>query len=243
LGNIHPIPLADRINLKLLELPGNLVLNKILQSHLGGFGLANPIDDILIQPVEWFQSFVDNVPYGLGLIDENLNIVLINRQAQIAFSAFGEAIKSTSLKNGKVIHSPQMTRLISAVRQALNGQLVLFHERDEQLAIAVAPFGLSNGQTGVMLTTERIGSCDTLTLMCYGRMLGLTHAEVRVLAKLTEGEGPETVAEGLAISIATVRSHIRSILCKTEASNMRSLLLRLSKLPPLTLCLANGALN
>jgi DNA-binding CsgD family transcriptional regulator len=222
------------------------VLNQTLQNHpISSISLTSPLQGYFIQPAEWFQAFVDNVPYGLGLIDENLNIVLINRQAQIAFSAFGEAIHGTSLMKGNVGLSPQMTRLISAIRQAKKGtrQLVLFHDRDEQLAIAVAPFGLINGQQGVMLTTERIGSCDTLSLMCYGKMLGLTHGEVRVLAKLTEGEGPETVAEGLAISLATVRSHIRSILCKTEASSIRALLLRLSKLPPLTLLLENGALN
>jgi DNA-binding NarL/FixJ family response regulator len=52
-----------------------------------------------------------------------------------------------------------------------------------------------------------------------GRLLLLTRSERRVLYHLTTGATAIEIAEKLVLSLATVRSHIRSILRKLEVSS------------------------
>jgi DNA-binding NarL/FixJ family response regulator len=189
----------------------------------------------------WLQSLLDKVPYGLGVISCSLEILLINRNAEKGFEAFGEKLDAVDCLQKRNL-SVQMERLARAVMQATTGsrQMVLFSRAGEQLAIAVSPFQLDDGNVGALLTTESINQSDSLSLLCYGRLLGLTSTEIKVIEKLLQGAGPESAAAGLSISIATVRSHIRSILSKTESSCLRTLLLRLAKLPPLALDIQSG---
>jgi DNA-binding CsgD family transcriptional regulator len=193
--------------------------------------------------LSWFQALADNVSYGIGLVSINLEVIFINKQAKITLATYGESIAHNSLLN---CGSPtsQMTRLITAVRQARDGtkQIVLFQKETHQCAIAVSPIELGFGKTYVLITPERINNCDRLSLMSYGRMLGLTNAEIRVLERLSDGQGPTEVAQTLQVSVPTIRTHIKSILGKTNSACLRSLLLRVSKLPPLSINAGSGSI-
>jgi len=59
--------------------------------------------------------------------------------------------------------------------------------------------------------TDRKGSCGPPQMLA---LLKLTSSERRVLYYLTTGESAHDIAEDLVVSLATVRSHIRSILRK-----------------------------
>ncbi|MGB7051810.1 MAG: helix-turn-helix transcriptional regulator, partial [Acidimicrobiales bacterium] len=65
-------------------------------------------------------------------------------------------------------------------------------------------------------------------------LLKLTGAERRVLFHLTTGRSPQTIANELVVSLATVRSHIRSVLRKLGVrSQLAAVALATSRaLPP-----------
>jgi DNA-binding CsgD family transcriptional regulator len=77
----------------------------------------------------------------------------------------------------------------------------------------------SNGEAGRGDTTG--GQCDNSIQRAdrMGRLLLLTKSERRVLYHLTTGATAIEIAENLVLSLATVRSHIRSILRKLEVSS------------------------
>ena len=54
----------------------------------------------------------------------------------------------------------------------------------------------------------------------------LTDREAAVLRRLVEGESPKSIARSDAISITTVRGHIRNILAKLEVNSQREALAR-----------------
>jgi DNA-binding CsgD family transcriptional regulator len=182
------------------------------------------------------RNLMDTVSHGIGLIDTDLKVLLVNRHAQSTMRRFGEELSTEcSLNAGS--YSAQMAKLIQAVRQAHKGirQLVLLQYREEQLAVALSPVELALGHTIALLTTERVDSCDYLSLVAFGRAFELTQAEIRVLEALGRGQDPADAATTLKITVSTIRTHIRSIIGKTGASCLRSLLLRVSKLPPLSI--------
>jgi DNA-binding CsgD family transcriptional regulator len=191
--------------------------------------------------LNWLQTLVENVSYGLGVIDNDLNVLLINQHACNALKIYDEEIKIGQSIFGNR-SSPQMGRLINAIRQARDGnrQLVLFRKGIKQLAIAVSPIELTSSRYGVLLTTELVGSCDPVSLMNYGQMLGLTRTEIRVLEKLAQSHNPTAAAQELSIAVPTIRSHIKSILDKTDSSCLRALLVRVSRLPPLSNSVRQG---
>ena len=78
-------------------------------------------------------------------------------------------------------------------------------ELPSQLMNALAP---SDSPDHHSLNNERLG-----------RLLLLTRSERRVLYHLTTGATAIEIAEKLVLSLATVRSHIRSILRKLEVSS------------------------
>jgi DNA-binding CsgD family transcriptional regulator len=182
------------------------------------------------------RSLMDTVSHGIGLIDTDLKVLLVNKHAQATMKRFGEELSTESSLNAGS-YSSQMAKLIKAVRQAHKGirQLVLLQYREEQLAVALSPVELALGQTIALLTTERVDSCDYLSLVAFGRAFELTQAELRVLAALGRGQDPADAAIALKITVSTIRTHIRSMIGKTGASCLRSLLLRVSKLPPLSI--------
>ena len=68
----------------------------------------------------------------------------------------------------------------------------------------------------------------------YQQTFSLTAAETRLADALLMGQSPQEYADRTKVSIATVRTQIRALLTKTGASNMRTLLILLAKLPNAT---------
>ncbi|GAU66455.1 putative two-component response regulator [Streptomyces sp. NBRC 110611] len=93
--------------------------------------------------------------------------------------------------------------LISAVRAAANGDAVL-----------------SPGVTGTVIQRMlRGGAASAVTTGPDQRLAGLTNREREVLAMLGEGLSNLEISERLGISVGTVKSHVRSILDKTDSDS------------------------
>lgn len=59
----------------------------------------------------------------------------------------------------------------------------------------------------------------------------LSQAEARVLAHLTDDDGPVQIAGRLGISVSTVRTHLEHMQQKTDASGIRQLATRVLRMP------------
>lgn len=198
-------------------------------------------------------AFLNESQHGLVVVDRKMTVLACNQIADAYFTLCGEPI---AVGHRFIdIQSPQVSRLVASVKQAHEGfrSMVLLCKEHHEVSIAVSPFTLEfarsndvasrlEGQRVALLTTQRTQLCDALSVRCYGQLLGLTDSELKVLLQLVDGQDPSTAAANLALSVTTIRSHIKSILAKSDASCIRSLLLRIAKLPPLKSGLA-GSVN
>lgn len=74
---------------------------------------------------------------------------------------------------------------------------------------------------------------EGIGLQLYASHCGLTGAECRVLALLSEGWHATEIAQRLGVANSTVLSHVSAIRAKTACRSVRQLLHRLAALPPL----------
>jgi hypothetical protein len=198
-------------------------------------------DIVLNAAPVWLRSLLDDVGFGVLILDRQLNVCFINEDAKVTLSAIGivDVVIGTIVtasNREKPSHSYDSKFIVNA-KLAVTGlrKLVIFGDRENQIAIAMSPIKLEGQSTafGVIVTMERKSVCETISLWAYGKVQGLTPGELKVLQQLTNGQDPADVAKTLKISVATVRTHIRSMVNKTDSSCMRGLLLKVAKLPPI----------
>jgi DNA-binding CsgD family transcriptional regulator len=193
----------------------------------------------------WLKCLLNDVGFGILILDPELTVCFCNDSARVAIVAAGfESLLRPVEKMASDINDsveskdrPDVKQFLSCARLAVKGQrkLILLGEGENQIAAALSPINLGEqySQHGVLVTTERKTVCETISLWAYGRVQGLTSGELKVLDHLATGQGPKAVADSLKISVTTVRTHIKSIISKTESSGLRDLLLKVAKLPPI----------
>ncbi len=191
----------------------------------------------------WLKCLLNDVGFGILILDPELRVCFCNDSARVALNSVGfDSVLCDDLEmdsdepaSGKV--RADIKKFLSCARLAVTGQrkLILLGQGDIQIAAALSPINLGEHyrQHGVLVTTERKTVCETISLWAYGRVQGLTAGELKVLDFLANGHEPKEVANNLKISVTTVRTHIKSIISKTESSSLRNLLLRVAKLPPI----------
>jgi hypothetical protein len=197
------------------------------------------------QAPSWLRCLLNDVGFGILILDPDLKPCFCNDTADLALRSAGYAslIEAPSAEvtaqEGK--DRVDIRKFIACARLAAKGQrkLILLGHGERQIAAAFAPIHLGEEfeRQGVLVTIERKTVCEVLSLWAYGRVQGLTSGELKVLDFLAKGQEPKLVATSLKISVTTVRSHIKSILNKTEEPTIRGLLLRIAKLPPIRPCL------
>ncbi len=98
------------------------------------------------------------------------------------------------------------------------------------IAVSAMPYRWS-GRSLYLVSFAKPALVSSVTLDYLGRTHNLTPSECEVLRMLGEGRVPKQIAHARSVSLATVRSQIRSVLGKTGAQSISSLLLRLASLP------------
>ena len=115
-------------------------------------------------------------------------------------------------------------RVLAAICAGADGYLLkssTSHELIAQLDLVVrhgAP--ISTAIAGTVLRLVREGNDDRLGTRELPRDLGLTQRQLTVLGSLVEGLSYREIGERLAISIDTVRSHIRQIYSALQVHNV-----------------------
>ncbi len=203
-------------------------------------GQVTKDDEYNAAPI-WLRSLLNDVGFGVLILDQELKICFSNDDAKVSLLSIGidqDAFERMlapkySINNG----TGNLAKFLTNARQASKGlrKLVIFSDQYNQVALAMSPILLDGRpfEFGVMVSMERKAVCETSSLWAYGKVQGLTPGELKVLQQLANGEEPKLVAKNLKISVTTVRSHIRSMVSKTESSCMRGLLMKVAKLPPI----------
>jgi DNA-binding CsgD family transcriptional regulator len=204
-----------------------------------------------IEPIEmesafiplWLSRVIESVAFGMAVLDTHRRVLMCNSTAREALADCGLAMTL-----GKVVPwvtTPQGDRVQRALLQSTEGwrRMLILKSDDEypsdnpdeekKLIVSLSPITLDDGQSGILLTTEKSAVCSAQTIASYANLYGLTASETNVLGQLAHGFSPDLVANRLNISIATIRSHIKGILLKTNCSCVRTLLVKVAKLPPM----------
>lgn len=185
---------------------------------------------------DWLRALLDDVGYGIMILDTQLRVVFCNDSAK---GVLRDAGLSTLMEvsGGSRYYESACREFRSSAALASQGQrkLILVGDQNQQFAFAFSPLRIGDSATqgAVLVTTEKRRVCEALSLWAYGRVQGLTATEIRVLEELATGHEPKSVAGRLNVSVTTIRTHIKSMLEKTDCSSMRDLLLRISRLPPI----------
>jgi DNA-binding CsgD family transcriptional regulator len=103
---------------------------------------------------------------------------------------------------------------------------------NDGLQTAGYPFVLSNAELVVLVTPQRRDKA--ISAASLKTLFGLTPAEARLAHQLAKGVSVEDYADAAAISVATVRTQLRSILGKTGESRLQDLVRMLGRLPALS---------
>jgi DNA-binding CsgD family transcriptional regulator len=135
----------------------------------------------------------------------------------------------------------QLLATIDDARRRGLRRLLTLGKREAALSIAVTPMPRGDDDTdAVLLVFGKRSVCADLSAYWFGRAHGLTQAECGVLQRLCEGLGPTQIARRHAVAVSTVRSQLASVRAKTAARDLRELVNRVAKLPPLVRALGSG---
>jgi DNA-binding CsgD family transcriptional regulator len=184
---------------------------------------------------------LDDIDYGVILVDGSGEILLANRTARSEL----EASSRIRFRNNKLSGmAPKAAFAIErAITDAKNGsrQLVEIASSRGSLMLAFAPLfdtedhrQAPDGCTAraVMVLMGKREALSPASLAEFARIHGISNAEQRLLPAICEGASIKEMARRQGISTCTVRAHLKSIRHKTGAPSLRPLMLQLMALPP-----------
>lgn len=198
------------------------------------------------QATQWFGSMLDEIDYGMVLLDDRLEVLHANHVALQELDEHhplriaGSALRAKRLGDQAVLNEA----LQSAADRGLR-RLLQVGESPHLVNVAVvplAPAGIGHAAAMLVMLGKRV-VCGELAVQWFARNHALTHAETRVLLALCDGREPSDIACAQGTSLHTVRTQISSVRAKTGASNIRSLLRQVAMLPPLVSALRHAARN
>jgi DNA-binding CsgD family transcriptional regulator len=189
----------------------------------------------------WFSLMLDEIDYGLVLLDAQGKLLHANHAARAELDAehplqlLGWELLPRTLKDQQALHEA----LEAASQRALR-RLLTLGEGAGRCSVAVVPLAAPQGSAGaVLLVLSKRQMCEALSVQWFARTHKLTQTESRVLAALCNGVAPSAIASEHQVGIATVRTQIGSIREKTGATSIRDLVSKVAVLPPLVSVLRN----
>lgn len=184
----------------------------------------------------WLAATLDEIDYGLLLLDDHAQVLHINRTARDELDAdhplqlLGPELRARHPRDVAPLHAA----LDGAVRRGLR-KLLTLGEDAAAVGISVVPLGTfgQNGRSATLVMLGKRRVVGELAVQAFARAHGLTPGETRVLVALCDGLRPARAAALHGVAISTVRSQIGSIRVKTGAASIRDLLHKVAALPPL----------
>ena len=191
-----------------------LLRNLSAFTHTDSYACASP----LLHSAHGARARGNAAPWDVVLTDMELpdkNGVELTRELKALFPELRVILLT-------VFDEP--ARVLAAICAGADGYLLkssTSQELIDQLGLVVrhgAP--ISTAIAGTVLRLAREGNNDRLGTRALPHDLGLTQRQLAVLGNLVEGLSYREVGERLAISIDTVRSHIRQIYAALQVHNV-----------------------
>ena len=187
-------------------------------------------------PVTLLAMALDEVDYGIALVDGEAQVLHMNRRARRVLQADGplqvadERLRTLDERDHAQLHEG----LSAAAGKGLRRLLSLGRGDARQVA-ALVP--VQPGTAALLLGRSQV--CEDLTLQCFARSHQLSPTETRVLAALGSGVSPSALARAHGVKMSTVRTQIRAIRDKTGVDSITGLVRLVAALPPIVGALAH----
>lgn len=187
----------------------------------------------------WPAEMLDQLDYGLLIVRRDLSLVHANVPARSRLRLPDNPLSLRSVGPHWPADDAGLRRLAQATQAAADRMLrstVQLHVGKEPIVLSVIPLRQRDerGQVLTLLALERERICTPLALEAFGRLQGLTAAEVGVLAELCAGREPMAIARKLGVSLSTVRTHVVAARTKLGVRSMREMLIGVARLPPIS---------
>jgi DNA-binding CsgD family transcriptional regulator len=198
----------------------------------------------------WLASMLDEVDYGMLLVDAEAQVLHINHCAQNELDAHHPLqLMGRSLR----AHLPQdVAPLYDALAGAQRGlrRLLPLGQGARRVYVSVVPvstlpgdphMGIANPDDpasnnpprAALLVMGKQELCSSLSVRGFARCHHLTNTETRVLQLVCDGVPPGRIAQLQGVALCTVRTQISSIRGKTASASIRQLVQQVAVLPPL----------
>ena len=186
----------------------------------------------------WLASMLDEVDYGMLLVDAEAQVLHINHSAQHELdSEHPLQLLGSSLR----AHLPQdVAPLYDALAGAQRGlrRLLPMGQGAQRICVSVVPVAAGYQSSAALdystlLVLGKREVCSPLSVRGFARCHALTPTETRVLELLCEGTLPNCIAQLQGVAVSTVRTQIGSVRAKTGAASIRQLVHQVAVLPPL----------
>jgi len=196
-------------------------------------------------PWRWLSAALDEIDYGMLLIDQNGHPLHVNQLARGELDAehplqlIGQELRARLARDVTTLNAA----LHGALRRGLR-KLLTLGEGPQQVSVSVVPLGAPAGDGAGQAALVTLGKRQVggeLAVQGFARIHHLTPGETRVLTALCRGAPPAEIAAEYGVKICTVRTQIGCIRVKTGAPSIRALVRQVAVLPPLLGVLRHAA--
>jgi DNA-binding CsgD family transcriptional regulator len=190
----------------------------------------------------WLAAVLDEIDYGLVLLDGDAHVVHLNQAARIELGGTHPLQRQGGEIRARRPHDESvLADAFDAARRGLRRKLVL-GDTGHRANVALVPLAGPNGAgSATLLMLSKREVCETLSVEGFARCHRLTGAETRVLIELCRGTPPGEIANELGVAVSTVRTQIGNVRLKTGAASIRALVRQVAVLPPLVSVLRHAA--
>jgi DNA-binding CsgD family transcriptional regulator/PAS domain-containing protein len=199
----------------------------------------------LERKAEAAADVLEQLPYGVVLLDASCRTLLVNRAAAALFHTTKSLqLTSRGLIAMAYVENKRLQSLIHGVIQARNGDArhsgggitISRGSHQRPLSLLVTPLRTQSLHIGKCIPVMAIFLSDPdskplpMTEL-FAQLYGLTRAEARLAHELVCGFSLKEASEHLGVMPSTLRSHLKSIFAKTNTAR-QSDLIRLLLLTP-----------
>ncbi len=216
----------------------------------------------------WLASMLNEVDYGMLLVDADAQVLHINQTAQTELDAdhplqlLGRSVRAHLPQDVAPLYDALagaqrgLRRLLPMGQPAQAGQSHAGSQRiyvsvvpvstrlDAGFSLVPVPAGATAGtQVAALLVFSKRHVCSPLSVRGFARCHGLTATETQVLQMVCDGVPPGQIAQHQGVMLCTVRTQITSIRAKTHTLSIRDLVQQVAVLPPLVGALRGATAN
>jgi DNA-binding CsgD family transcriptional regulator len=179
-----------------------------------------------VRPVEP-ASIMQGLSAGVLIVDQHLNIVLANDCARDIMQRAGLADRQDGRLSGPAATLRRLQAIVVSLMKGATPDAILLNEHDSDpfIVLVAEALGLSSEAGSDWRGLLWLADLSDLQVDCrwVGQIFGLTRGEQQVLTLLASGHSPESIAEELGASVATVRTHLQRAYAKTGTGSQAKL--------------------